>query len=72
MVKYILLALLVAVLAFGGWFWTKTDPQKLDFVDRVAPGSPEYTATPTVGIAYGEDERQKLDIYVPEAKSDKP
>ncbi len=39
MIKYILLALLVAVGAFGGWFWAKTDPQKLDFVDRVAPGS---------------------------------
>jgi hypothetical protein len=42
MIKYILLALLVAILAFGGWFWMKTDPQKLDFVDRVAPGKAEY------------------------------
>jgi len=72
MIKYTLLALLVAVVAFGGWFWMKTDPQKLDFVDRIAPGSAEHSATPTVGIAYGADERQKLDIYVPESKSDKP
>jgi len=72
MIKYILLALLVAVVAFGGWFWMKTDPQKLDFVDRIAPGSAEHSATPTVGIAYGRDKRQKLDIYVPESKSDKP
>jgi acetyl esterase/lipase len=72
MIKYILLALLVAVFAFGGWFWMKTDPQKLDFVDRVAPGAAEHTAAPTVGIAYGEDERQKLDIYVPEGKADNP
>jgi acetyl esterase/lipase len=70
MIKYILLALLVAVLAFGGWFWMKTDPQKLDFVDRVAPGAAEHSKVPTVAIAYGEDERQKLDIYVPEDKAD--
>jgi acetyl esterase/lipase len=72
MIKYILLALLVAVFAFGGWFWMKTDPQKLDFADRVAPGAAEHTAAPKVGIAYGEDERQKLDIYVPEGKADNP
>jgi acetyl esterase/lipase len=72
MLKYLLLALLVVVLAFGGWFWMKTDPQKLDFVDRVAPGSAEHGGTPIVGIAYGGDERQKLDIYVPEGKAEKP
>jgi acetyl esterase/lipase len=72
MVKYILLALLIAVIAFGGWFWMKTDPQKLDFVDQVAPGASEYRGTPIVGIAYGEDERQKLDIYVPEGEAEKP
>jgi acetyl esterase/lipase len=72
MIKYVLLTLLVAVIAFGGWFWMKTDPQKLDFVDRVALGKAEYNGTPTVGIAYGKDQRQKLDVYVPEGKSDKP
>ncbi len=72
MIKYILFTLLVAAIAFGGWFWMKTDPQKLDFVDRVAPGSVEYNGTPTVGIAYGRDERQKLDIYVPEGEAAKP
>jgi acetyl esterase/lipase len=66
MIKYILLALLVVAIAFGGWFSLKTDPQKLDFIDRVAPGSAEFYGTPTVGIAYGQNERQKLDIYVPE------
>jgi acetyl esterase/lipase len=70
MTKYFLLALLVAALAFGGWFWMKTDPQKLDFVDRVKPGAAEYQGTPTVGIAYGSDARQKLDIYVPTGKAD--
>jgi acetyl esterase/lipase len=72
MIKYVLLTLLVAVIAFGGWFWMKTDPQKLDFVDRVAPGSAEYKGKPVVGIAYGSDERQKLDIYAPEGEAAKP
>lgn len=71
MIKYLLLALLVATIAFGGWFWMKTDPQKLDFVDRIAPGAAEHNGTPIVGIAYGTDERQKLDIYVPEGKASK-
>jgi acetyl esterase/lipase len=69
MIKYLLLALLIAAVAFAGWFWMKTDPQKLDFVDRVAPGAAEHSAPPTVGIDYGKDERQKLDIYVPEGKT---
>jgi acetyl esterase/lipase len=72
MIKYVLLVFLVVVVAFGGWFWIKTDPQKLDFVDRVAPGAAEYKGTPTIGIAYGSDERQKLDIYVPVGKAEKP
>ncbi len=72
MIKTILLVLFAALVAFGGWFWMKTDPQKLDFVDRVAPGKAEYNGTPIVGIAYGKDERQKLDIYVPTSKAEKP
>ena len=71
MIKYVLFVLLIAALAFAGWFWMKTDPQKLDFVDRVAPGAAEHKAVPTIGIAYGEDERQKLDIYVPVDKAGK-
>lgn len=72
MIKYILLALLIAAIAFGGWFWMMPDQHKLDLVDRVAPGSAEYHGTPVVGIAYGSDERQKLDIYVPTTKVGKP
>jgi acetyl esterase/lipase len=72
MIKTVLLVLLVAMVAFGGWFWMKTDPQKLDFVDRIAPGAAEYTGTPTVGIAYGSDDRQRLDIYVPTGKAENP
>lgn len=72
MIKTILLASLVAVIAFGGWFWMKTDPQKLDFADRYAPGSAEHKGKPVVGIAYGNNERQKLDVYVPEGEAKKP
>jgi acetyl esterase/lipase len=72
MIKTILLVLFFALVAFGGWFWMKTDPQKLDFGDRIAPGKAEYRGRPTVGIAYGTDERQKLDIYVPTSKAAKP
>jgi acetyl esterase/lipase len=72
MIKTVLLVLLVAMVAFGGWFWMKTDPQKLDFADRIAPGAAEYTGTPTVGIAYGSDDRQRLDIYVPTGKAENP
>jgi acetyl esterase/lipase len=72
MTKYLLFAFLIAAIGLGGWFWMKTDPQKLDFVDRVAPGAAEHSAAPTVGVAFGKDERQKLDIYVPESNADKP
>ncbi len=38
MIKATLLTLLVLIAAIGLWFWSKTDPQKLDLVDRIAPG----------------------------------
>ena len=72
MIKAILLTLLVLTAAIGLWFWSKTDPQKLDLVDRIAPGAPEYQGKATVGIAYGSDDRQKLDVYVPTQAADKP
>ena len=65
MIKYILFALLLAIIGSGIWFWSKTDPQKLDFADRMAPGTAEFTKMPVTGIAYGTDARQKLDIYTP-------
>lgn len=67
MTKYILLALLLAIAGSGLWFWNKTDPQKLDFADRMASGAAEFTAPPVTGVAYGTDARQKLDIYAPKA-----
>jgi acetyl esterase/lipase len=65
MTKYILSALLLALVVSGFWFWNKTDPQKLDFADRMAPGAVELAEPPITGIAYGSDARQQLDIYAP-------
>lgn len=69
MTKYILIAVLLGLVGAGLWFWNKTDPQKLDFADRMAPGASEYTAAPQTGIAYGGDARQMLDIYTPTEKA---
>ena len=69
MIKYILFALLLAIIGSGIWFWSKTDPQKLDFADRMAPGTAEFTQMPVTGVAYGTDARQKLDIYTPEGNA---
>jgi acetyl esterase/lipase len=69
MFKYSLLALFVVAIAFGAWFYSKTDPQKLDFADRFWAGKAEYDGAPVIGIAYGKDERQKLDVYMPTGKS---
>ena len=65
MIKYIFIALLLALVGSGLWFWSKTDPQKLDFADRMAPGPAEYHKAPLTNVAYGDDARQKLDIYLP-------
>jgi acetyl esterase/lipase len=65
MIKYIVFVLTLALVGSGIWFWSKTDPQKLDFADRMAPGPVEYRQAPLTSIAYGDDARQKLDIYLP-------
>lgn len=65
MIKYIVFVLILALVGSGIWFWSKTDPQKLDFADRMAPGPVEYRQAPLTSIAYGDDARQKLDIYLP-------
>lgn len=72
MIKFILSALLLALIVSGLWLWNKTDPQKLDFADRMAPGAAEFTEPPMTGIAYGVDARQKLDIYAPTPKAKSP
>jgi acetyl esterase/lipase len=65
MIKYILVALLLILVGSGLWFSKKTDPQKLDFADRMAPGTTDLAQLPIRGIAYGPDARQKIDIYLP-------
>ncbi|WP_395619531.1 alpha/beta hydrolase [Sphingorhabdus sp.] len=70
MIKYIVFVLVLALVASGIWFWSKTDPQKLDLADRVAPGLVEYRQAPLTSIAYGDGARQKLDIYLPKQNAD--
>lgn len=65
MIKYIVFVIVFALVGSGIWFWSKTDPQKLDFADRMAPGPAEYSEAPQTNVAYGDDARQKLDIYLP-------
>jgi acetyl esterase/lipase len=72
MIKYILIALLLALAGSGLWFWNKSDPQKLDFADRWAPGQSEHGEAPVTDIAYGMDDRQKLDIYAPDGNGSLP
>jgi acetyl esterase/lipase len=70
MIKYIVFVIVLALVGSGIWFWSKTDPQKLDFADRMAPGPVEYRQAPVTSIAYGDDARQKLDIYLPKQNAD--
>lgn len=72
MIKYILIALLLALAGSGLWFWNKSDPQKLDFADRWAPGESEHGEAPVTDVAYGADDRQQLDIYAPEGSASAP
>lgn len=72
MIKYILVALLLVAAGSAVWFWTRTDPQKLDFADRLAPGAAEFNGAPVTAIAFGTDDRQKLDIYAPEGTASTP
>ncbi|MEE9434591.1 MAG: alpha/beta hydrolase [Sphingorhabdus sp.] len=65
MLKFILIALFVALIGFGIWFWNLTGPQQLDLADRWYPGSSQDASTAVTGISYGDDDRQKLDIYTP-------
>ena len=65
MLKYIIFAIIAAAIGFTVWFYSWTGPQQLNFVDRWYPGSSESASTAVAGISYGEDERQKLDVYTP-------
>ncbi|NJM50341.1 MAG: alpha/beta hydrolase [Sphingomonadales bacterium] len=65
MLKYLLLALLAAIAAFGLYFYFLTGPQKLDLADRLYFGSRQAPSRAKTGLPYGKDDRQKLDIYTP-------
>lgn len=67
MTKYILITVFVATLAFALWFKSWTGPQQLNFADRMYPAASEGPYAAEIGIAFGKDERQKLDIYSPQA-----
>jgi acetyl esterase/lipase len=65
MTKYILITAFIAALIFAFWFKSWTGPQQLNFVDRIYPAASEGEYSAKTGIAFGEDERQKLDVYSP-------
>jgi len=69
--KYIIFTLLAFIIGSAIWFWTLTGPQKLNFADKAWLGERQF-AYADKAINYGEADRQKLDVYWPEEKSDNP
>ncbi len=65
MTKYIIIALIAGLAAFGVWFARWPGPRQLNFVDMIYPGKMDAAGSVITGIAYGVDDRQKLDIYRP-------
>jgi acetyl esterase/lipase len=65
MTKYIILALIAGVAAFGLWFSRWPGPQQLNFADLIYPGKIDMAHAVVTDIAYGNDDRQMLDIYRP-------
>ena len=68
MSKYIFFASLALIVGFAFWFYTLTGPQKLNFADQAYLIGERQFAYAQKNIAFGDDERQKLDIYWPEKK----
>lgn len=71
MMKYIIIAILAILVAGGIWFYNLSGPQKLNFADKAWLGERQF-AYADKDIAFGDNERQKLDIYWPEEKSETP
>ena len=69
MMKYIIIALLAACIFTGIWFYNLSGPQKLNFADQIWLGERQFAYTEK-DIAFGDNDRQKLDIYWPEEKTD--
>ncbi len=69
MIKYFIFALFIAIAIFAIWFSQWTGPQKLNFADRVYWNGTHSKYTVETGIAFGTDERQKLNVYTPVTKA---
>lgn len=65
MTKYIILALLALIIGFSIWLYNLSGPQQLNFADKAWLGERQFAYVQT-DIAYGEDDKQKLDVYWPE------
>ncbi len=65
MTKYIVIAMLAGLAAFGVWFARWPGPRQLNFTDMIYPGKMDAAGSVITDIAYGNDDRQKLDIYRP-------
>lgn len=68
MTKYIFIAILALIIGFALWFYTLSGPQKLNFADKIWL-SEQQAAYTDKNIPYGDDDRQKLDIYWPDDDS---
>ncbi len=70
MTKYIILVLLALIIGFAFWFNGLTGPQKLNFADKAYLIGDSQFAYTQKDIAFGDDEKQKLDVYWPEQKGE--
>jgi acetyl esterase/lipase len=65
MIKTILFVVIACIFGLGLWFNSWSGPQKLEFADRYYWGAADQPAVKTAAIAYGDDPRQKLDVFAP-------
>lgn len=72
MTKYLLLALLLAIIGVGIWFWRLPGPKQLDLADRLYPAGGSFGGSVDRGIGYGENPMNRLDIYRPASKGPHP
>lgn len=66
MTKYIIIAILALIIGFALWFNGLSGPQKLNFADKAYLIGDRQFAYAQKDIAYGDNDRQKLDVYWPE------
>ncbi len=70
MTKYIIIAILALIIGFILWFNGLSGPQKLNFADKAYLIGERQFAYAHKDIAFGDDEKQKLDVYWPEQKGE--